>query len=545
MSHSLPAAGESISTARRPSAASAWATSAASPRSCATVSACSSGVSASANWPCASASCPSQYSAAARRTLGLGSKSSSACASHPRTSCACASHGSVRANAMAIRSASSACPARSERSKAIRRLPRSRVSRESHDAPVRTRRLGRRALGVGEEVRGVTLLERSEVTRLRGGELAHGVEHREPRLRVVAGVDDHERRAVHDRRQQHLGRCARVADGVHRVQRRAALEHAELREQRPVLVVEHLPGPLERRPQRALALGQVARAAGQQLQPPLQPLQQRRQREQAGAVGGELDREREPVQARADLGHDGLVVVRPPVAPGGGHARLEQRGGVGGRERLHAVRVLDREPQRRGARDQHGQVGHGRQQLGDLGGVGPEALEAVEHDQRPGAAGERAPAARRAPPVCPRRRRARCRRRGRTARRRRRDRRTRLRPSSGRSGPARLRAPGATFRRRRLRPVSGGERRCGRAARRSRPARPHDRWSRSPVTGAARPTCWSPSRRRARGPARGSWLPAGAAPAPARGRARRRGAAVPRASSRARRPAGPSGRARA
>ena len=37
----------------------------------------------------------------------------------------------------------------------------------------------------------MALLESGEVTRLRGGELAHGVEHREPRLRVVAGVDDH------------------------------------------------------------------------------------------------------------------------------------------------------------------------------------------------------------------------------------------------------------------------------------------------------------------------------------------------------------------
>ena len=43
----------------------------------------------------------------------------------------------------------------------------------------------------------MTLLERNEVIRLRGGELADGVEHREPRLRVVAGVwPDHLDRPV-------------------------------------------------------------------------------------------------------------------------------------------------------------------------------------------------------------------------------------------------------------------------------------------------------------------------------------------------------------
>ena len=81
--------------------------------------------------------------------------------------------------------------------------------------------------------------------------------------------------------------------------------------------VEHLPGPLERRAQRALALRQVARAAAQQLEPALEALEQRRQRQQPRAVGGQLDRQRQPVQARADLGDDRVVVAPAPspVAP--------------------------------------------------------------------------------------------------------------------------------------------------------------------------------------------------------------------------------------
>ena len=154
----------------------------------------------------------------------------------------------------------------------------------------------------------------------------------------------------------------------------------------PLGRVEHLPRPLQRRAQRALALRQVARAAAQQLQPALEALQQRRQRQQPRAVGGELDRQRQPVQARADLGDDVVVLGRRPVRARRGHARREQRRGVRDRQRLHPVGVLGGQPQRRAAGGEHGQVRRGGEQLRHLGGVGEEALEAVEHEQRARAA---------------------------------------------------------------------------------------------------------------------------------------------------------------
>ena len=130
----------------------------------------------------------------------------------------------------------------------------------------------------------------------------------------------------------------------------------------------------------------------------LEALEQRRERQQPRAVGGQLDRQRQPVQPRADLRDDVVVVGRRPVRPRRGHARREQRRGVGDRQRLHAVGVLGGQPQRRAAGREHGQVRRRGEQLRDLRGVGEEALEAVEHEQRARAAAWRARAARRARP---------------------------------------------------------------------------------------------------------------------------------------------------
>ena len=106
-----------------------------------------------------------------------------------------------------------------------------------------------------------------------------------------------------------------VADRLRCLQRGAALEDRQPAEQPPLGRLERLPGPLERRAQRALARRQVARAAGQQLEPVLEALQQRRQRQQPGAVGRQLDRQRQPVEARADRIDDRLLVVDRPVRP--------------------------------------------------------------------------------------------------------------------------------------------------------------------------------------------------------------------------------------
>ena len=103
-----------------------------------------------------------------------------------------------------------------------------------------------------------------------------------------------------------------VADRLARLQRGAALEHVSRASSILLGLLEHLPRPLQRRAQRALACRQVARPAAEQLEPVLEALEQRAQRQQSRAVGRELDRQRQPVQARADRVDDRPFVLGAP-----------------------------------------------------------------------------------------------------------------------------------------------------------------------------------------------------------------------------------------
>ena len=182
----------------------------------------------------------------------------------------------------------------------------------------------------------------------------------------------------------HVDLAVAVApDGRDGVERRAALEHRQQAHQPPLGLVEHLPRPLERRAQRALARRPVARALRQHLEAALEPRQQRREREQADTVGGQLDRQRQAVEPCADrVHHLGVAVGRRPARAGGPGAGEEQRGRVRRRQRMHEVDLLGAEPERGAARRQHGQALDRGEQPGDLAGVVEEALEAVEHEQR-------------------------------------------------------------------------------------------------------------------------------------------------------------------
>ena len=91
------------------------------------------------------------------------------------------------------------------------------------------------------------------------------------------------------------------ADGRHRLpfrypedlarglQREPAHEYAQTAEVRAVARIEQVVGPADGIPQRALAIGKVARAGGQHLQPMLQQAQQRRGREEPQLARGEFE----------------------------------------------------------------------------------------------------------------------------------------------------------------------------------------------------------------------------------------------------------------
>ena len=105
---------------------------------------------------------------------------------------------------------------------------------------------------------------------------------------------------------------------------------------------------------------QVAGAAGEEVEPLLEPFEDRLRREQLHARGRELDREREPVEAAADPGDRRRVFVGEleagldrlrPVEEELDRGRARETGvaiavGVGQRERRHRELALLAEVQR-------------------------------------------------------------------------------------------------------------------------------------------------------------------------------------------------------
>src|SRR5207302_3477454 len=86
--------------------------------------------------------------------------------------------------------------------------------------------------------------------------------------------------------------------GVHGA---AASEDGEPAEERLFGGREQVVAPRDGAAQGLLPLGQVARAASQQRQPAGEAREQRLGRQEAGAGGGQLDRQRQPVELGADL----------------------------------------------------------------------------------------------------------------------------------------------------------------------------------------------------------------------------------------------------
>ena len=185
-------------------------------------------------------------------------------------------------------------------------------------------------------------------------------------------------------------------------------EDGEAREERLLVGAEQVVAPVDRRAERLLARGQVARAAGEEVEALLEPGEQRLRGEQLGARGGELDREREAVEADADLGDRGRVRVRHGEVGLDGAGALDEE-----RDRLV---LRERRDRRAGARGRAGRAaapgtrarrrggagmrlvtssfscGASREQVGERGRRLDEVLEVVEDEQEP-LLGEEAPEA--------------------------------------------------------------------------------------------------------------------------------------------------------
>ena len=162
--------------------------------------------------------------------------------------------------------------------------------------------------------------------------------------------------------------------------------------------VEQAHAPLDGGPQGALALGQVHRTRSQRVERPRQPAQQRVGLEQPGAGGGQLDGQRQALQAPADLRHRRRVVLGEGevVAHRAGpvdeqrHRRrrrqlLERHAAGLGRQRQRRHRVLPLGPQLQhraaGGQDRH--AGTAGQQLVEVAGGVDHLLQVVEDQQPP------------------------------------------------------------------------------------------------------------------------------------------------------------------
>ncbi len=114
-------------------------------------------------------------------------------------------------------------------------------------------------------------------------------------------VQDHQ---VERRQRDRRGARARRIAGTDRLGglQGAAPEDGQPPEQRLLVRRQQVVAPGDGVAQGPLAGRQVARAAGQQRQPALHPLEHRPRRQRPDAGGGQLDRQRQPVQPLADLG---------------------------------------------------------------------------------------------------------------------------------------------------------------------------------------------------------------------------------------------------
>ena len=188
---------------------------------------------------------------------------------------------------------------------------------------------------------------------------------------------------------------AGVGHRLDRVERRAAGEDGERAEDVRGRLVEEAVAPVDRRAQRALALGKIRRAPREQRQALAEPLGRALGPEHAHSRRGELDREREPVERAADPGDRvgvrigqlevGQLGLRPlDVEPDCVAVRLG--GGLdaelGNGEGRYAVLPLGHDPERRPAGGEDLERGHRLEQAGDVRERLRQVLEVVEDEQR-------------------------------------------------------------------------------------------------------------------------------------------------------------------
>ena len=206
---------------------------------------------------------------------------------------------------------------------------------------------------------------------------------------VVALAVHLEQRLVREPAQQveHLARrdAAERGDLFGRGQGESADEDREPAEHRPFLAVEQLIRPVEGGAQRLVAGRRRPGAAGQHAEHVVEPPRELPDRQHPHPGGGQLDRQRQPVEARAHLSD------RLPARVGDGEGRrdkarpvLEQPRRVRALERRYRPGAFALDAERLPAGGEHGQRrALGEQVLGEARDLRGQVLAVVEHHEQP------------------------------------------------------------------------------------------------------------------------------------------------------------------
>ena len=236
------------------------------------------------------------------------------------------------------------------------------------------------------------------------GVLAHGFEQPEPGLRR-SRVGEHER--LLDEPPEHVEDVHLVdrvagADVFGRLEARPAGEGGQPPEDDPLRLGQQVVAPVDRGAQRLVTSGRGPAAARQEPEPVVEAGRDLLDRERPHPRRGELDRERDAVEAATELGHRPGVLVghaerghdrpRPLDEQTAGVHRLEVAGGhalaeVGRRQRGDRQDGLAGHAERLAARDHHADArARPDEGLRQLGALSQDRVAVVEDEQQPLAA---------------------------------------------------------------------------------------------------------------------------------------------------------------
>ena len=137
--------------------------------------------------------------------------------------------------------------------------------------------------------------------------------------------------------------------------------------------------PFDRRPERSLTFGGIARATREERQGAIEALQESLRAEELRSCSGELDRKRQAVQTETDRLDRG---ARCQVLSDAAGSFQKQGHRICRRQRLERKLLLPGHPQRRPARHEHAQPVSGGEKRRDVGNGREKVLEVVEQEQQ-------------------------------------------------------------------------------------------------------------------------------------------------------------------